>query len=135
MSLLDMVRGALSGAGGDSPAARLAAQALQMLQDNEHGGLAGMLQQFSQAGLGDAVKSWVGTGANLPISAEDLQRVLGSGKLQDLAAQAGISHEAAAGDLARILPQIVDHLTPGGQLPQGSALDQAFSMLRGKLGG
>jgi uncharacterized protein YidB (DUF937 family) len=112
----------------------LFSQALEMLQDPSHGGLAGVLERFNQAGLADQVKSWIGTGANLPISAEDIQRVLGSGRLQEIAAKAGISHEQVSAELAKVLPQVVDQLTPNGRLADNAIVQQGLSILRSKLG-
>ena len=112
----------------------LFSQALELLQDPNHGGLAGLLERFNQAGLADQVKSWIGTGANLPISAEDVQRVLSSGRLQEIARKAGIPPEEVSAELAKVLPQVVDKLTPNGQLPANDLVQQGLSMLRGKLG-
>jgi uncharacterized protein YidB (DUF937 family) len=120
---------ASQGAGGN-----LAKVALDMLQNNSHGGLGGLLDQFVKGGLGEQVGSWVSTGKNLPVSAEDLARVLGQGQLQDIAQRAGISPDAVGGSLASILPELVDKLTPGGHMPQGDLLGQAFEMLKGRLG-
>lgn len=76
----------------------------------------------------------MGTGSNLPISAEQIQQVLGGGHLQQVAQQAGLDHGQAADGLAQLLPQVVDHLTPGGQLPQGGDLmSGALDLLKGKL--
>ncbi|HUL95913.1 MAG TPA: YidB family protein [Usitatibacter sp.] len=133
MSLFDTFRSALGGTGNDSLGG-LASHALGLLQQHP-GGLNGLLDQFNQAGLGDAVKSWIGTGANHPISADDIQRVLGSDVVKNLAARAGLSHSDAASQLAAVLPQLVDKLSPGGQLPQGELLQQAVAMIRGKLAG
>lgn len=130
MSILDMVKGAI--AGSDSSYGSLASHAIDILQNNPHGGLEGLLQQFVQSGLGDQVKSWVGTGANLPIGQGDIERVLGSRQIQELAAKAGISSQDLAGGLASMLPQLVDKLSPNGQLPQGDMLAQAIGMLRGR---
>ena len=96
-------------------------------------GLASLVQQFSHGGLGHVVQSWIGTGANLPISAEQVQSVLGSDQMSAMAQQTGLSHSDLAGQLARLLPQVVDHLTPNGQLPSGGA--DLGSMVSGLLGG
>ena len=133
MSFLDTITGILGGKAQGSGGA-LAQVALDMLQNNAQGGLGGLLDQFAKAGLGEQVGSWISTGKNLPISAEDLARVLGGGQLQDLASRAGISTGDVSGQLAAILPQLVDKLTPGGRMPDGDALGQAFEMLKGKLG-
>ncbi len=129
MGLLDSVVGALAGgqSGGDNPLLGIVMQLL----NNQPGGLAGLVQSFQQGGLGDIVNSWVSTGQNLPISAEQLQSIFGSGQLQDIAAQLGVSAEQASGSLADLLPTVVDQLTPNGQLPQGGdLLSQGLDMLR-----
>ena len=127
MSLLDSVKGLLGTS--DSGYGRLAGMAIDLLQNNQHGGLEGLLAQLQQSGLGDQVKSWIGTGQNLPIGQGDIERVLGSDKLREMAQQAGISSGAVAGGLASILPELVDKLSPNGTLPQGDLMAQAISML------
>lgn len=87
--------------------------------DSQHGGLGGLLEKFNQAGLGDAAKSWVGTGANMPISGDQLGQVLGNDTIADIASKLGLSHGDAAGSLAQMLPGIIDKLTPHGQPPAG----------------
>jgi len=82
------------------------------------GGLAGVVSQFENRGLGPTVRSWVGTGANQPITAEQVQHVLGADLLQQLAAKSGHSVPDLAQKLAQILPQAVDQMTPQGVLPR-----------------
>ena len=83
----------------------------------QHGGLSGMVEQFHQHGLGETVKSWIGTGQNLPISPDQLNRVLGPEKLAQLAAKLGMTPEELSAKLSTILPQVVDKMTPGGVVP------------------
>jgi uncharacterized protein YidB (DUF937 family) len=123
--------GALGGLG--SLGALLPVVAGMLGNDSEHGGLGGLLEKFNQAGLGDAAKSWVGTGQNLPISADQITQVLGSGAIGDIAAKLGLSHGDAAGGLAQMLPGIIDKLTPHGQAPSGG-LGNAGDLI-GMLGG
>ncbi|AKM30088.1 hypothetical protein AB870_08215 [Pandoraea faecigallinarum] len=79
------------------------------------GGLGGLTQILSQGGLGDAVNSWVGTGANQPVTPDQVAQALGpGGQLQQLAGTAGISESEAAQELSALLPQVVNHLTPNG---------------------
>jgi uncharacterized protein YidB (DUF937 family) len=118
----------LGGAAGQAPVAQ---SVLDML--GQSGGLGGLVQAFQRNGLGDIVGSWVGTGQNLPISSQQIQQVLGP-QVAQMAAQYGITTEAAGTAISRILPGLVDHLTPNGQLPAGSALEQGLSALRSKLG-
>ena len=99
----------------------LATGLLHMI-NNTPGGLSGMLQSFHDRGLGGLVSSWVGTGQNLPISADQIQHVLGSEQVKELAAKAGISPDIASNALSQLLPTLVDKLTPNGQMPQHSSL-------------
>ena len=64
------------------------------------------------------MSSWIGTGQNLPISADQMQHVLGSDQVKELAAKAGMSPDMASNALSQLLPTLVDQLTPSGQVPQ-----------------
>jgi uncharacterized protein YidB (DUF937 family) len=94
------------------------------------GGLAGLVQKFEQGGLATIVQSWIGNGPNQPVSAQQLQQILGGTHLQDLAAKLGVSPEAAAQQLAQVLPHVVNHLTPDGKLPATDPLAGAMGMLK-----
>jgi uncharacterized protein YidB (DUF937 family) len=101
------------------------------------GGLAGLVEQFSRAGMGDIAKSWVGTGQNLPISPDQLGQVFGRDTLSQMSNQLGMSHGDLLGQLSQMLPQVVDRLTPQGQIPQGDIHgmgDQLGGLLGGLLG-
>jgi len=84
----------------------------------QHGGVQGVVSQFEKNGLGPTISSWVGTGANQPISPDDLHRVLGPELMQQLAEKSGLSVQDLAQKLAQVLPQAVDKLTPGGAIPK-----------------
>ncbi|HZT47253.1 MAG TPA: YidB family protein [Hyphomicrobiaceae bacterium] len=127
MGLLDDVIGAAlgskSGSGQASPimlalmallASRAAAGAQQ---PGSLGGLGGLLDQFRQNGLEDIMKSWIGTGQNQPISPNQLHQALGQDTVNDLAEQTGLPHDDLLAQLSRILPGVVDKLTPNGELP------------------
>jgi uncharacterized protein YidB (DUF937 family) len=94
------------------------------------GGVAGLVQMFSQGGLGHIAQSWVGSGNNLPVSASQLEQVLGSGQLQGLASRLGLPAGAVSQQLSQVLPHLVDSLTPNGQMPQGDALGEAMGALK-----
>lgn len=91
----------------------------------KQGGLKAVLAQFEQNGLGDTVKSWVGTGANLPISAEQISKVLGGGAaggmLAQLASKFGVSPDILNQQLAEKLPEVVDSMTPNGVVDEQAA--------------
>lgn len=113
--------------------ANMANGLLQMLS-SQSGGLSGLVQAFQSKGLGDLASSWVGTGQNLPVSGEQIQSVLGSDTVQQLAAKAGVSPDAAQSALAKVLPVVVDRLTPNGAVPEGGGLlSQGLNFLKGKM--
>jgi len=119
MGLLDSLTNALGGAQGSSgPSGQVLSQVLAMLQ-NHPGGLGGLLQSFQQGGLGHLVESWVGTGQNLPVSADQLRNVLGSDWIGRITQATGLSQAQVEQHLSTVLPQLIDHLTPNGKLPQG----------------
>jgi uncharacterized protein YidB (DUF937 family) len=130
MGLLDIVggmlggQGAPGGAGGQDALLKLV---LGMLSDNNGqgggGGLGALLQQLQQAGLGEQVNSWVGTGQNMPVSADQLQSAFGADQMSQMAERMGLSTGDLGAQLSQMLPQVVDQLTPGGQLPQGGLGD------------
>ena len=101
--------------------------------DGQHGGLGGLLEKFNQAGLGDVAKSWVGKGENAPISGDQLGQVMGGDMMGEIAAKLGMSQGDAAGQLAQMLPGLIDKLTPHGQAPQGGL--GSSGDLMGMLGG
>lgn len=86
------------------------------------GGLGSLLEQFQRMGYADQAKSWVGTGSNLPISPEIIAQVFGRDGLSQIASQAGLTESEASVGLSQILPDVVDRLTPQGQLPDLDAL-------------
>jgi len=81
------------------------------------GGLGDLLKQFQQNGQGDAANSWVGTGPNKTIAPGDLANALGADQLDQLTSQSGLSRQELLQGLSQYLPQVVDHLTPEGRLP------------------
>jgi len=83
----------------------------------KHGGVQGIVSQLESQGLGAVAKSWVGNGPNQPISADQIHQAFGADTIRAWATQAGLSPQELAGKLSTLLPQVVDKLTPNGQLP------------------
>ena len=81
------------------------------------------------------MSSWIGTGQNQSISASQVQSVLGSDAVKQLAARMGISPDAVSAKLAEVLPGAIDKLTPNGKLPEGGLLADALSALRARATG
>jgi uncharacterized protein YidB (DUF937 family) len=108
MGLFDGVMGGLVGAG-------LTAAVQGYIE--KQGGLGAVVQKFQDQGLGGIVQSWVGTGSNLPVSAEQLQQVLGSDLVEQLAGKLGMGAPDLLQKLAQVLPKAVDEMTPNGVVP------------------
>lgn len=130
MGLLDSLLSGLAGpAGGGQAANPLLQLALQMLAgQGQAGGLGSLISQFQQAGYGQQMDSWISTGQNLPISPEQLMQVFGQGQLQQMAASSGMDVGQLSGGLSELLPQLIDRMTPAGQVPAGG-LDGALAEL------
>ena len=150
MGLLDSVLGSVmrdqqqagaSNGGGLASLISLVANNPQLMQavtgmlsnDGGQGGLKGLIAKFQQAGLGDVIGSWVGSGQNQAVSGEQLTNVLGTDAMAGLAEKLGMSQGDAAGQLSNILPGLIDKLTPQGQAPAGG-LGNAGDLM-GMLGG
>jgi uncharacterized protein YidB (DUF937 family) len=88
------------------------------------GGLSKLLEAFKAKGMGAQADSWVGTGQNQPISAADVKEVVGQEKIAEVAKQANISEDQAADVLAQAIPAVVDHVTPEGDVPDASKVDE-----------
>ena len=116
-----MLGGALGGllGGGQQPAPMQ--QPMQQSVEGGPGGLMGLLNRFQQAGLGHVTDSWVGTGANQPVNPQQLEQVFGQQQVQQMAQQANMHPQDLLSQLSQILPQVVDRLTPNGQLPPADA--------------
>ncbi|MCS3929382.1 uncharacterized protein YidB (DUF937 family) [Bradyrhizobium elkanii] len=89
----------------------------EVLGSNNQGGLSAIVAKLQQSGFGDQVKSWLGNGQNLPISADQLRAVLGSDTVRQLAARYNIPVDQIGQILAQELPKAVDQASPEGHLP------------------
>ena len=101
----------------NSPALRLPAVLGEVMGTGSQGGLNAIVAKLEQAGFGNQVKSWIGTGQNLPISADQLRAVLGNDTVRQLAARYNIPVDQLGQILAQELPKAVDHASPDGKLP------------------
>jgi uncharacterized protein YidB (DUF937 family) len=134
MDLLNLAQQFLSSSAGQNMVQQngFLAMAVKMVQ-NHPGGLNGLLQQFQSSGLADQVKSWVSTGANQPVTADQVQQALGN-QVSALAQQSGGSMQNVAQSLATMLPQLVDQLTPQGVMPENNdGINAALEALKQKL--
>lgn len=135
MALLEQftqIAGSLLGDKQDSPVLKFV---VQMLSQNSgpSGGLGNLVKNFQENGLGNIISSWIGTGENQPISPDQIQQGLGSDLLNRVAAGVGLNSQETSAQLSQLLPNLVDKLTPGGELPDSGALEQVLSVLQSKI--
>jgi len=128
MSLLNMSRNIMEkfGAGREQ---NLVGAIAQLLNSPSVGGLTGLAQLFNQRGEGATVNSWISKGENQPIAPDKVRDVLGDNRVREVAQTAGVSERHASEGLASILPQLVNHLTPDGKVPEGDHGSGALSQL------
>ena len=127
--------GSVLGGGGQRSSGAIAgggilAAVMGMLQ--QQGGLSAVLGKLQSSGLSAHTASWVSTGTNMAVSGDQLHQALGADALGDLAARLGISTHQAGGVLSQVLPELVNHVTPNGSLPDnhGDMLSQGLAVLR-----
>ncbi len=127
MGLFDQIAGAAIGAlqqqvAGAAPGAGAgpAIQAIMQLVQQQ-GGLHGLLDKLRSGGLAEVVQSWIGTGANQPVSPGQLTAALGDQQVGQLAGAAGMAPQELLGMLSQHLPSLVDRLSPAGELPHDMA--------------
>ena len=111
MSLFDKLGGALSSAIGQGGAGSLIESALAQ---TSFGNLGGLVAQLQTGGLDAQVKSWLGDGANLPVSPEQIRAALGSQQVKQLAERFGLPADEITKLLAEHLPGVVDQASPNG---------------------
>ena len=88
------------------------------------GGLGGLLQSFQQSGHGDVINSWIGQGQNQPVAPDQLHRALGSDAVDNLSRLTGLPQGQLLSELSRVLPDIVDKLTPHGRMPDRAEMSR-----------
>jgi uncharacterized protein YidB (DUF937 family) len=122
MGILDSLENspALKGALSQLGAAVLPVVMSEVMGTGGQGGLNAIVAKLEQAGFGDQVKSWIGNGQNLPITADQLKQVLGSDVVRQLAAKYNIPVDQLSAVLAQQLPLAVDHASPDGKLPHSA---------------
>jgi uncharacterized protein YidB (DUF937 family) len=120
MGLFDELGGALKGTFGQVEAAAAPALISALLAKTQFGDLNGLVTQLQQSGLGPQVQSWLGNGANTPITADQLKSVLGNAQVQEFARHLGLPVDAALNMLAQHLPNVVDQASKNGELQPSS---------------
>src|ERR1700745_1418821 len=134
MGLLDDVLG-MAGMGSAAQSQQHAGalrMILNYINSPEVGGISGLQKMFQEKGLGNIVSSWISTGQNLPVSADQLQNVLHGSALQNMASKSGMDMSQLTSIFSQLMPHAVDQMTPNGQIPDSNAVSQ---MMKGLAAG
>jgi uncharacterized protein YidB (DUF937 family) len=94
---------------------------MEYVNSPQVGGISGLQRMFQEKGLGGIVSSWISTGQNLPISDDQLQNVLHSDALQQVAQRCGVDPSQLTSMMSTLLPHVIDKMTPNGHVPDASA--------------
>lgn len=130
MSLLDNLANAAIAKAGVGNKGSMVQIGMELF--NQYGGFNGILDKFKQAGLGDLAASWIGTGSNMPITAEQIANVLGNDAITTMATKFGMTSEELSSQIAQNLPSIINKMTPNGEVPadSGNLLSMVMKMLK-----
>ncbi len=132
MGLFDTILGGL--AAKDTQHAALYQEVGSLV--NQAGGISGLQQQFQQKGLGGVISGWISNGPNPAVSGEQIIDVIGKDKVAAIAAKAGLTEDQVAAGVSKLLPLVVDHLTPNGTAPATHSptdVNAALAVLKQKL--
>jgi uncharacterized protein YidB (DUF937 family) len=150
MGLLDILKQLGGGGGGQAGGLgalaemiaknpQIVSAAISMLNPKDTsvgggGGLADVVNAFNKTGLGNVMSQWISTGPNPSISGDQLSQVLGKDVIAQIAQKAGLGHADASSALAAVLPSLIDHLTPNGQVPDAGSLQSSLGGLLASVG-
>ncbi len=133
MGLLDSILGKVVSGKGGGVDSQVINAVVGMIGKQGSGGLSGIIDSLTKSGLGDIASSWVSTNANKAIAPDQIMKALGNSHVSEIASKLGISPETVSSTLAKVLPEVVDKLTPDGKLPTPDLLAQGLNLLKGNL--
>jgi uncharacterized protein YidB (DUF937 family) len=91
--------------------------------------LEGLMQKSRASGMEEQVSSWVAKGQNIPVVGEQIKKALGNEKVAEIARKLGVTNDQAADDLAQALPDVVDKVTPDGEVPTQEQVDERLDRI------
>ncbi len=120
MSLLDTVAGMVEQHPETTSEQHTTLIQTAMSMFGNHEGISQLMNNAQSQGLGHILQSWIGTGSNQSVGAGQVQSLIGQDRLNEFAQRAGVPPAIASAALTRILPAVIDRVTPHGQLPQAA---------------
>ena len=129
--------GAIGGSGGLAGILPVLLPLLLQMFGGGSGGQTGMhklLDGMHANGLGDVADSWVSGAPAKSITPAQAKQIVGPEKVKELSAQSGLPANQVAQGLSELLPNLVNHLTPNGQVPPAGQVQSAITGILGSLG-
>lgn len=124
MGIFDSIVGAVASAAFKSGNATQLQAVWNWVQ--QQGGIGTIAEKFQQGGFGNILSSWLSNTENKRVTAADIQSAFSHPELQSLATNLKTDVQEASGLLAKILPEVIDKLSPNGEIdPKASAGNQS----------
>ena len=130
MGILGSLLKGVTGKSSDTTNPNAIGGIIEMITSGGLGGIQGLIKKLTDGGLGNIVNSWIGTGKNEPVEPNQLQNALGSDMMGKFASKMGVSQSDAASHLSKLLPTVVDKVTPDGKLPESGNLGNVQDLMK-----
>lgn len=130
MGILDSIVKGVTGKSSDSSNPNMMGGIIEMLTSGETGGIQGLIRKLTEGGLGNVVNSWISKEPNQPVEPKQLENALGSDLIGKFASKMGVSSSEASSHLSKLLPTVIDKLTPGGKLPESGTLGNVQDLMK-----
>lgn len=127
--------GMIGGFGGGRGALLVMLLPMAMRWVQRNGGIGAVLKRFQQQGYGKQAQSWLAIGDNEELDEHAVEEVVGRRDLADMAQRLGVPETEVKQAFAEIMPQMVDRLSPQGDLPQQAdeVLDEGIQTLEREI--
>ena len=120
--------GGSAGGLGGNPMLRMLLPVVASMLAN--GGLNRVLAGLREKGKAPEADSWVSRGDNKPVAGQDIRDAVGDDEITSIADKLGVSKDEAADAVAAVLPDVVDQVTPSGELPPDAELEAQLGRLK-----
>lgn len=130
MGILDSIVKGVTGKSSDSSNPNMMGGIIEMFTSGETGGIQGIIKKLTEGGLGNVVNSWISKEPNKPVEPNQLENALGGDMMGKFASKMGVSSSEASSHLSKLLPTVIDKLTPDGKLPESGNLGNVQDLLK-----
>lgn len=130
MGILGSIVKGVTGKSSDTTSSNAMGGIIEMLTSGETGGIQGIIKKLTEGGLGNIVNSWISKEPNQTVEPSQLENALGSDLIGKFASKMGVSSSEASSHLSKLLPTVIDKLTPDGKLPESGNLGNVQDLMK-----